>query len=218
MRPLVVPPHGVNNGPDARAAHPGRVKALLLEQGFDVDVAESSWSSLDSFLADGVASLLDERVMRGHETELLEGFEGAQGLRRIMHDARRQRRRVVLLPHSWGCVLTYRLKARYRWLRDVPMVGIGSPHTHPSIGYALRWQKRVPAWPKDRGPPPVFVGNRDDKICAASRWLPTLPPPKGTEVVWVKHDGRRQGATQEHEPWQYIATDGFKAAFREALT
>lgn len=218
-RPLVILVHGVNHGPGARASYGGEWAGLLADAGFDVDVVALAWSSLDSFLLDGAASFyLGPKVMEGHLDELLGGFEGSPGLTRAVQIARAEhRRRIVLLTHSWGCVLGYLLKARYRWLADVPMVAIGSPHTHQTLGAMLRWRSRVPVWPKDRGPPPVFVSNRDDKICSLSRWLPTLGAPAGADLRWASaDDGAREGLTQEHEPWQYIATEQLQGALVEA--
>lgn len=208
--------HGVNHGPTEREVfHLTWGAHLHRGAGTPTLVERCPWSSLDSFLLDGLASYLVPGTFEGHLEELTRGIEGAPGLWRIVHEAPGP---VALLTHSWGCVLGYVLKARLPWLRRVPMIAMGSPHTHQQIGTLLRWYGRVPAWPDGHGPAPVFVQNRDDKIVSLSRWLPPLPAPRGCRIAWCEADDeQRQGATQEHEPWQYMRSDAFRAVAQNVL-
>lgn len=209
--------HGVNHDQKARDGYVEEWRRALapacLELGIagnEVELIRASWSSIGSFLADGFSGLMSDEVFEGHLAELALGFDGDEGLDKVAWWPKP----VVWIAHSWGCVLAHELKVRQPNLDRIPLIACGSPHTHPVIGGSLAVRGRVRRYPRNRGLPPSFLSNRDDKICSLSRWAPTLPLPLMADRRWIDvPDHLRRGSTQEHKPDHYFRV----AAFREAL-
>lgn len=217
---LVILGHGVNHGVEEQLTyHQPWIELLAAAAPPDVEleVIPTSWSSLDSAVLDGIASYLVPGTFAGHQREWVAGRGDRPGLRELMHLAEDQRLPVVWVVHSHGCVLAHHLKATTPWLRPAQLLCLGSPHSNPKFWLPIVAFGRAPTWSTPTmGPPPTFISNRDDAICAAP-FLPTLPFPRGTRSMWIDHpDDQRKGLAREHEPQFYLHSPGFVEAFRRA--
>lgn len=198
--------HGVNHSEEEQQTFYEYWQECLERAGLKVEVHPLAWSSLDSPIADWLATWGNPAVWQGHLMEIERGIHMRSGLIEWERMTRGESR--LLLGHSWGTVLGYYLKATSSYLDDVPMVGMGSPYTHGYIGRRLKWAKRGPSWVSNEGRRPVFVQNKDDNICV---WKPllnmelTVPAPTYTKTYWIDVDAPQQERwTGEHGVELYL--------------
>jgi hypothetical protein len=204
--------HGVSHGPEARRTYAARWESILRASGLDATCVACPWSSSGVATEDWWNSIGSKAEHAQHLREVQDGFEGGPGVREAKRLASLKGEPFAILTHSWGCVIGHSLKTLCGWLDDAPLIALASPHTHQWLGRRIVWAGRAKPWVGDGV---TFIQNRDDKICSASRWLPTYPAP--AREAWIDiDDDKRRGLAQEHDEELYLEHPRVIDEIREA--
>lgn len=187
--------HGVNTSPADQAGMRARIERVLASVDLVVEVVPVSWTSGDTFAGDGLALFLDKARATKWSQQVCNGIDAA------LPD--------VVIGHSAGSVLLHGLVHRSAVVtcQLAKIVTIGSPHTHPVIGPALR----TVGW--DPAPQVDLAGwNMDDRICCWPSGKRTVLP--GWREVQVAAPGQHP---REHADEVYLTAPPFVAALRALL-